>query len=128
MVVNSPLTVTANYVTGTGPALSAITNGQRTDGPGTGQRTVPLAIVNNSASGVGHLLVEIASITVVSGTGTVSVVTPSPIPAGDLAPNSNAAVPLVFNWPATATRVSFLVKYTGNNGGYSGSNLLTISR
>ena len=122
-----PMNVTANFVTGTGPVLYATTDGQRTDGPGTGQRTVPLAIVNSSLSGVGRVAVEIGTVTVLQGTGTVSPAL-APVTLFDIGPNSKVDLPVIFNWPATATRISVVVKFTGNFGGYSGSTTLTIFR
>ncbi len=127
--VTSPGTLTANFSTGGGPSLSVTTQGARTDGPHTGQRTVPLEIVNGNASGIGHVSVtSIDGIQVLTGTGTVLLAGGIPASIGNMPPNGNSTFNVIMNWPATAARVRFVVHFQGNAGAYTGSSTLTLNR
>jgi hypothetical protein len=112
-----------------GPALSVTTQGLRTDGPNPGQRTVPLEVVNNSASGEGDVTIfAIDGIQVLTGAGTVTLASGIPAGVGNLAPNGNASFSAVMNWPATAARVRFTVHFFGDADTYKGSSTLTLNR
>ena len=127
--VTYPGQITADFSTAAGPALSVTTQGARTDGPGAGQRTVPLEIVNLNGSGIGTVVITgIDGIEVLTGTGSVSVASGLSANAGDLPPNGTANFNVVMNWPATASRVRFVVHFVGNNGAYTGSSTLTVNR
>jgi hypothetical protein len=66
--------------------------------------------LSNNGAGIAYnaQIVAITSITTTGGTGTVTLVSgiPGPDPGVQLATGVKVNTPLVFNWPATATRVS----------------------
>ena len=124
-----PVTVTANFRAASGVALIVTTTGQRTDGTLPDFRNVPLAIMNTTAGGVGDVQITgIDGIKIISGTGAVQSLTIFPLSVGNLVPNGTQVFTPIFNWPATATRVSFTIHFTANAGTYSGSSTLTLNR
>jgi hypothetical protein len=129
--VTQALQAVANFAATGTPTLSAASTGTRTDGPGAGQRTVPI-VLRNSGSGpaVDATITSITNIQVLAGSG---VVTPAdamalPLSMGTIAAPGQSAGVLVFNWPSTATRVQFTVRFTANGGNYSGSTTLSLFR
>ncbi|MDX2150248.1 MAG: hypothetical protein SFV54_05915 [Bryobacteraceae bacterium] len=128
VVMSAARTVVANFGPSGEPVLAAASNLPRTDGPGAGQRTVPLQVRNLSAAvALQAQIASISGIQVVSGSGVVGLATPAPISLGDIGPNQLAAANVVFTWPATATRVRFTVNLTAN-GRPAGSTTLTLFR
>ncbi|MBL8179293.1 MAG: hypothetical protein JNK48_31740 [Bryobacterales bacterium] len=127
--VTAPLSIVANFATTGTPNLFASTSAARTDGPGAGQRTVPLSIRNvGSGPAADAAITAITNVTVLAGSGAVSAATTVPLPLGTIASGGQAATSLVFNWPATATRVQFTVRFSANGGAYNGSTTLTLFR
>jgi cytolysin (calcineurin-like family phosphatase) len=127
--VTYPGQITANFSPAGVLAISVTTQGARTDGPGAGQRTVPLEVVNGNGSGIGSVIVTaIDGIQVLTGTGTVSVAGGLAVSLGALPPNGTANFNVVMNWPATADRVRFVVHFQGNSGAYTGTSTLTLNR
>lgn len=127
--ITAPTSVVANFAATGTPNLFASTSGARTDGPAPGQRTVPLMIRNvGSGPAADAAITAITNITVTTGSGVVSAATAVPLNLGTIANGGQAATSLVWNWPATATRVQFTVRFTANGGAYNGSTTLTLFR
>ena len=126
--LTGPVTETADFSTAAGLFLSVNTDGTRTNRGG--EESVPLAVTNNTTSGVGAVVVtSITGIQVLSGTGNVTLKTATPISIGDMAPNSTSSpFPLLFEWPSTAARVRFTVNFSANSGLYRGSTTLTVTQ
>jgi hypothetical protein len=129
--LTGPVAAIANFSpTGT-PNLYVTTSGARTDGPGAGQRTVPVSIRNlGSGPAVNAAITEIVNVQVLAGSGAVTAATVLPVQLGTLAGGGagQTATSLIFNWPATASRVQFTVRYSANGGAYNGATTLTLFR
>jgi len=114
--------VVANF-TAVGPRLAASVGVRRNGNPGT--RIVPITLFN---SGVGNAtqprITSITGITVLTGTGSVTVASPMPFFYPDLLPGQQAPQDIVFNWPSTAVRIRFTVNFAAE-GGYTGSTVVT---
>jgi hypothetical protein len=116
VTVSSAVTVSANF-TAQAPVL-AVTIGARTDGTDAGTRNVAVNLINNGAgSAYNAQITGITSMTVLAGTGPVTLVSgvPGPTPGAQLAPAGSTVVPLVFNWPSTATRISITFRLTATD-------------
>jgi concanavalin A-like lectin/glucanase superfamily protein/List-Bact-rpt repeat protein len=130
VTVTGPLTIVANF-TPLEPALRAAVTGARTDGPVPGTRIVPVTIAN---AGQGAALsTQISSViaTVVSGSLRVTLASGVPSAPVTLAPGASITLPLVFDWPLTATRVSmkFGLNATDASGNsYSATQTVTLFR
>jgi hypothetical protein len=87
-------------------------------------------VIRNSGSGpaADASITGIVNILVTSGSGVVTSATVTPLALGAIAAGGQAATNLVFNWPSTATRVQFTVRFAANNGAYSGSTTITLFR
>jgi len=127
--VTQALQVVANFAATGTPTLSAASTGVRTDGPGAGQRTVPF-VLRNSGSGpaVDATITGIANIQVLSGSGVVTAADVLPLSMGTISAPGQSAGVLRFNWPSTATRIQFTVRFSANGGAYSGSTTLSLFR
>ncbi len=122
-------TVTANFVSTGQPRLSLLTDGARTE-PLPGIRRLYLRMVNSGAGGaVNARVVGVQSMTVLSGTGTVTLLGPQAVNFGAIAAGATSGLPgpLEFVWPATATRVRITFLITAG-GGYSTTATLTLIR
>jgi len=129
LVVTDPANVIANFAPSAQPQLFATTSGQRTDGPATGQRLVPIMLRNiGQGAASGASITAISNLATLSGSGAVSLASPLPLNFGEIAAGGSATQPILFNWPATATRVQFTVQFTANGGAYTGSTTLTLFR
>ncbi|HEY1340490.1 MAG TPA: hypothetical protein VGF59_23420, partial [Bryobacteraceae bacterium] len=127
-LVNGPLNIAANFVQAQPPQLYATVGAGRADGP-QGQRIVTLRMTNASQNAASQVQVNsITGIIVLGGSGAVTIATPLPIAFGDLTSGGFQDAQLMFNWPATATRVRFTVNFSANSGAYQGSNTLTLFR
>ena len=128
VIMRSPRTVVANFAPAGLPVISVLTGSPRIDGPGAGQRVVPI-VLRNTGVGIGRnvRITGVSGISVLSGTGAVALVNPTPIAIGDLNPSSSATANLLFNWPASAQRVRMTINYALDNG-TPGSMALTILR
>jgi len=116
MTVSGAINVSANF-TAQAPAL-AVTIGARTDGTDPGTRNVNVNLVNSGA-GIAYnaQITAITSITILGGSGAVTLASgvPGPSPGVQLAPAGSTVVPLVFNWPSTATRISITFRLTATD-------------
>ncbi len=129
IVVTDPANVIANFAPSAQPQLFATTSGQRTDGPAAGQRLVPIMLRNiGQGAASGASITAITNIATLSGSGAVSLASPLPLNFGEIAAGGSATQPILFNWPASATRVQFTVQFTANGGAYTGSTTLTLFR
>lgn len=129
VVVTGSQSYVANFTSTQQPSLFATVGAGRTDGPSPGQRVITLRLTNVGPGGAADASVfEISGITVVDGTGAVSVATPVPVNFGTLAANQSANAQVLVNWPPTANRVRFNFRFTANGGTYTGSTALTLSR
>jgi hypothetical protein len=119
----------ANF-TATGlPNLSLSTAGARTNGPGPNQRTVPVLLRNNGqGTALDATITGIVSINVLAGSGTVTSTLTTPLNLGNINPAGTANANLIFDWPTTATRIQFTVRFTANQGTYSGQTTLNLIR
>jgi hypothetical protein len=122
----SDTSIVANFAP-VAPQINA-TIGVRSDGVVAGTRVVPISL-QNTGTGVATnaTITSISGITVLSGTGTVSVASGVPMNYGPIGISQTVSNNVIFNWPATATRARFTVNFTAD-GGYSGSTTVTIFR
>jgi CSLREA domain-containing protein len=115
--VNAPTTVGASF-SSVAPQLS-VAIGTRTDGTDPGTRNVNVTLTDiGSGPAYNAQITGITSITVLGGSGTVTLASgiPGPVPAATLNPSGgNVTVPLIFNWPSTATRVSIAFRMTATD-------------
>jgi hypothetical protein len=126
LALNSNSTVVANFAP-LQPSMTASV-GVRTDGPSAGSRNVPLSLLNSGRGAAGNATItSISAITVLGGSGTVTVLSGTPADIGTIAPANSATATVLFSWPTTATRVRFTVNFTAD-GGYSGSTIITSFR
>jgi hypothetical protein len=126
LTLNSDSAVTANFAP-LQPALTASV-GVRTDGSAAGTRNVPFTLLNSGLGAAGNATIAaITGITVLGGSGTVSVASGVPVDLGTITTGGTASGTIVFSWPASATRVRFTVNFTAD-GGYSGSTTITSFR
>lgn len=127
--VTAGQTYVANFTSTSQPSLYATVGAGRADGPQAGQRTITLRLANAGQGGATDAAVfDITNITVIDGSGAVSVVTPLPVSFGTLPAGRSADAPIVVSWPATAARVRFNFRFTANGGTYTGATALTLSR
>ena len=128
VVLNAPRSVVANFAPSGTPRLTLLTGGTRTDGPVAGQRFVPIIIRNGGdGTAVNLRITGVTGITTLLGTGTVNLLSPTPLNLGNLSPTTDATPNLLFDWPATAQRVRLTINYAYDNGA-PGSMTLTILR
>jgi sugar lactone lactonase YvrE len=126
VTMNAPVLVVANF-TPLAPALAA-SLAARVDGiPGI-TRLVTLNLTNTGLrAATNATIASITAITVVAGSGAVTVASGTPVDLGTIAPATAGSGTITFNWPATATRVRFTVNFTAD-GGYTGSTTVTTIR
>jgi cytolysin (calcineurin-like family phosphatase) len=122
VAVNFPIGIVADFSTGTGPSAYVTTNGPRTDGPEPDQRIIPVAIVNRNGSGIGTIRIMAAS------SPQVQVLAIQPQVLGDLPPNGSIRFTILASWPATVSRASITINFSGNAGQYVGTSTLTLNR
>src|ERR1019366_5786560 len=110
-------------------SLTAKTAGSPTVGKQDGTRNIPLKIVNAGAAAVaGVVVTAVDQFSTVDGTGTVVTLNTFPINVGTIQAGGSGAFNLLLRWPATTGKVPFVVHFTANNGTYSGSTPLTVTR
>jgi hypothetical protein len=128
LTVNAPATVIANFTATVAPVLVASSSG-RTD-IGNNMVRVPLVLMNAGRGPAGDAVITgIDTVATMQGSGAVSVQFPQGgVPLGTIVPGQRAQTAVDFNWPTSATRVSFTVRYSANGGAYQGSNAITIFR
>jgi hypothetical protein len=116
LTVTGATNIVANF-SAPAPALS-VAVGNRTNDVIAGDRDVVLVLTNTGlGTAYNAQISSITAITDVSGSGAVTLVSglPGPSPSVQLAPSGSVNVPLVFNWPTTATRVSITVRMTATD-------------
>jgi predicted outer membrane repeat protein len=115
--VTAATTVAANF-SPVAPQLS-VAVGTRVDGTDTGTRNVNISLTDTGSGPAYNAQISgITSITVLSGSGPVTLASgiPGPAPGVTLsALGGSTTVPLVFNWPTTATRVSITFRMTATD-------------
>jgi hypothetical protein len=131
VTVSGPLTLVANF-TPLEPALAVAVTEARTDGPVPGTRNVPVTITNAGQGAALNAQISSVTATVLSGSLT-SVTLASGVPSTPvtLAPGASTTLPLVFNWPLTATRVMMkfgLSAIDGAGKSYFASQTVTLFR
>ena len=121
--------VVGNFSAAGQPTLFA-SAGPRADGSQSGQRTVPITLRSASSfPALNARVVSITPITVVAGSGVVSVAPGPrfPVSLGSIPANGMATFTVTFDWPATASRVQMKVNFAAD-GGYTGSTTLNLTR
>ncbi len=114
--VTAPLNIVANFTPAGDAILKLAPSGVRLNGPGRDQRIVPFTISNTGpGAAVDARITGISGIRVVSGSGTVAPAQAMSVIFGGVAPGGSATASVLFDWPATATRVSFSVSYQAAN-------------
>jgi glycosidase len=109
------------------PAALAASSGAHTDGAN-GTRNVVFSLKDTGfGTTTNATITSISSISVVSGSGSVTVASGVPADLGTLAPGASAQTTVTFNWPVSASRVSMRVNFSAD-GGYSGSTVITMFR
>jgi hypothetical protein len=92
--------------------------GTRSDGTVSGTRNVNLILADNGAgTAYNAQITAVTAITTTGGSGTVTLVSgvPGPSPGATLASGGSVTVPLVFNWPTTATRANITIRMTATD-------------
>jgi hypothetical protein len=126
LTVSGPMTVVANF-TAQQPQLAASVT-TRVDGAAPGTRDVTLVLTNMGPGAASNATITgISNITVLSGSGAVSVLSGIPATLGSISAGSSASAGTTFNWPDTAIRVQFRVSFTAA-GGYSSYTTITANR
>jgi len=124
ITMNGPVNVVANFTSVT-PNLAA-TFGAITCAGTT--CTVPMKLTNTGAgTATNATIAGVPVMTLISGSGAVSVASGTPSDLGTIAPGSSAIGTVTFNWPSTAVRVQFKVTVTAD-GGYLGTSTITAIR
>ncbi|MCW5966198.1 MAG: hypothetical protein KIT83_19325 [Bryobacterales bacterium] len=127
--VDRPLTATAEFALLAQPTLVVMPGGARSDGIEPGTRRVPLRL-SNRGSGLAPAsrILGVTNIRVLAGSGLVAATTPLPLSLGSIAPNDASSFELLFQWPATATRIQFTVVFDAGEGLAAGSTTLSLFR
>jgi hypothetical protein len=132
VTVTGPLTIVANF-TPLEPVLRAAVTGARTDGPVPGTRIVPVTITNAGQGAALNAQISSVTTTVLSEGLSFRVTLASGVPSAPvtLAPGASITLPLVFDWPLSASRVSmkFELSATDARGNsYSATQTVTLFR
>jgi hypothetical protein len=121
VTINQPINVVANF-TPIAPSLT-VTVGTRTVAGST--VLVGLTLTNTGLGAATNArITSITAISDVAGAGAVTVASGTQVDLGKINPGSSAPTTVTFNWPSTATRVSFTVNFSAD-GGYTGSTKIT---
>jgi hypothetical protein len=116
VTVNGAVVIGANF-TPLAPAMNAFV-GTRSDGTVSGTRNVNFTLSNNGAgTAYNAQITAVTSVTTTGGSGTITLVSgvPGPSPGAQLAPGGSVTVPLVFNWPTTATKAAITLRITATD-------------
>ncbi|MGO4883752.1 MAG: alkaline phosphatase family protein [Bryobacteraceae bacterium] len=128
LFVNADTAVTANFApVAAEPSLLAST-GSRTPGPRPHQLTLNLRLTDAVGSGTARhaRITSITSIATVAGSGTVTVASGLPMPAGDIKGGETGSGSVVFNWPSKVLEAQLTVDFSANGGKYSGWTTLDV--
>ncbi|HEY1337728.1 MAG TPA: hypothetical protein VGF59_09475 [Bryobacteraceae bacterium] len=128
VTMNSQVNVTATFRAASAPVLYA-SSSARTD-LGGGLVAVPIVITNVGPGPAGDaVLTAIDGFQTPQGAGTVSAAVPSGgVALGTIAAGAKSQTTVNFQWPTSATRITFTVHYTANGGTYRGANTITVFR
>jgi hypothetical protein len=130
LTVTGPLTIVANF-TPLEPVLRAAVTGARTDGPVPGTRNVPVTVSNAGLGAALNAQISSVTATVLSGGLRVTLASGVPSTPVTLAPGASITLPLVFDWPISATRVSMkfeLIATDASGNNYSAIQTVTLFR
>jgi hypothetical protein len=130
LTITGPLTIVANF-TPLEPVLRAAVTGARTNGSVPGTLNVPVTITNAGQGAALNAQISSVTATVVSGGLRVTLASGVPSAPVTLAPGASITLPLVFNWPLTATRVSMkfeLIATDASGNSYSATQTVTLFR
>jgi hypothetical protein len=128
VLMSGPRSVVANFQVSAGPPQLTLTSGAHTDGA-PGQRVVPMTLTNaGTGLATGAQIVSITNISVVTGSGAVTVASALPAAIGDLAKGQSGSAGILFNWPSTAARVSMRITFGANSGTYTNATTVTMLR
>jgi hypothetical protein len=124
--VGGPITATANFAV-SAPALS-FTIASKADATTSPQRVWTLSMANKGTGTAVGVSISAAVITIQSGAGQVTLVTPLPVTVGDIPSGQAASVPITLSFPATspATFISLKLTMTANGGAYTTSQTLSF--
>ena len=125
ITMNGPANVVANF-TRLAPSLAASV-GARTDVVAGVTRQVMITLTNTGAGPATNATIIGIGNAVMLGSGFVSVASGVPVDIGTIGTSAAANAAVIFNWPATATKVGFIVSFTADNG-YSGWTGVTTLR
>ncbi len=128
LFVNANTTVTANFAPVAAEPLLLASTGTRTPGPGPHQLTLDLRLTDTIAYGPARhsRITSVGSIATIAGSGTVSVASGIPMPAGTLKSGQTGSGSVVFNWPSSVQEVQLTVNFSANGGQYQGSTTLDV--
>lgn len=127
--VDRPLTATAEFALLAQPTLVVVPGGARTEGTEPGTLRVPLRLTNRgSGLAPNSRILGVTNVRVLAGSGLVSANTPLPLTLGSIAPNGASNFELLFQWPASATRIQFTVVFDAGDGLAAGSTTLSLFR
>ena len=128
VTMSGPMTVTATFRAARAPVLYAASSG-RTD-LGNGQVSVPIVVTNTGPGPAGDAVITaIDGFQTPLGGGDVTASVPANgIALGTILAGSKAQAAVNFQWPTSATRVTFTVHYSANSGAYQGANTITVFR
>ncbi len=128
LFVNANTTVTANFAPVAAEPLLLASTGTRTPGPGPHQLTLDLRLTDTIAYGPARhsRITSVGSIATIAGSGTVSVASGIPMPAGTLKSGQTGSGSVVFNWPSNVQEVQLTVNFSANGGQYQGSTTLDV--
>ena len=129
VLMNGARNASANFSQTSGPPQLTLTQGVHRDGVQAGTRVAPMTI-GNAGPGVANnaQIVSITNITTSVGTGAVTLASSMPVTVGTLAAGQNAVANVVFNWPASVTRVTMKITFGANAGGYVNSATVAMFR
>ena len=124
--MTGPKTVAANFTPSGTPVLYASPGGANSDS--NGNHVVPISLTDaGQGAALGATITSITNITVLSGSGAVTVAG-GPFTVGDLAPGATGTASVPFQWPTTATRIRVTVNFSANSGAYTGYTTLNLFR
>lgn len=128
VTMTGPAQVTANFTAMGRPVLYAASS-SRTD-LGGNVVAVPIVLTNLGSGPAGDAVITaIDGFTVLAGSGAVSAPLPNGgVNVGTIGVRRSAQATVNFQWPATATRISFTVRFRANGGSYVGSNSISLFR
>jgi hypothetical protein len=124
LTVSKPDNVIANFQPGV-PVLSASAGPRNDSDPAVSIFTFILS--NTGPGAAANAQIDSVSATTALGTGVVAA-PPGPLVFATIAPSQSASQVVTVNWPSTATRVAFTVKFSANGGTYHGQSTFYVFR